>query len=147
MLERSIPQYETMRNGVCSIGARFLSPGCNVVDLGCSKGGTILSLAKLADRSVNFLGINISPSMIEAARINFKDVDNVEIENIDITRNLPTLPGTKLVVSTLTIQFTPIECRQDIIQKVYDSLEPGGAFILVEKILGESAFMNALLVD
>jgi len=50
----------------------------------------------------------------------------------------------------ITLQFTPIEYRQQIIRRVFESLAPGGAFILVEKVLGatsklDEAFVNLFL--
>jgi tRNA (cmo5U34)-methyltransferase len=51
------------------------------------------------------------------------------------------------VLSILTIQFVPIEYRQEILAKAYDSLVPGGAIILVEKILGFDAHINRTFVD
>ena len=48
--------------------------------------------------------------------------------------------------SILTLQFIPIEYRQNIVQNVFDNLTPGGAFILVEKILGCGSKLDALMV-
>jgi tRNA (cmo5U34)-methyltransferase len=45
------------------------------------------------------------------------------------------------------LQFTPIEYRQTILQRVYDSLLPGGAFVLVEKVLGDSSEIDTMMVD
>ena len=47
----------------------------------------------------------------------------------------------------LTLQFTPIEYRQKIIQSIYNSLEPGGALILVEKVLGSNYALDSMMVD
>lgn len=52
-----------------------------------------------------------------------------------------------LVLSILTLQFTPIEYRQKILNNIYDSLENGGAFILVEKVLGNTDEIDSMLVD
>ena len=38
MLERSIPQYQTMRNAVFELGRRYVRPGTAIVDLGCARG-------------------------------------------------------------------------------------------------------------
>ena len=47
----------------------------------------------------------------------------------------------------LTVQFTPIEYRQRIIQQVHDALIPGGCFILVEKVLGATSGIDAMMVE
>jgi tRNA (cmo5U34)-methyltransferase len=45
------------------------------------------------------------------------------------------------------MQFTPIEYRQRIVRDVWRHLAQNGAFIMVEKILGATADLDALLVD
>ena len=47
----------------------------------------------------------------------------------------------------LTLQFVPIEYRQRIVRDVYAHTVEGGAFILVEKVLGASADIDAEMVD
>jgi tRNA (cmo5U34)-methyltransferase len=51
------------------------------------------------------------------------------------------------VLSVLTLQFTPIEYRQQIIRRVFESLAPGGAFILVEKVLGATSRLDEAFVE
>ena len=46
-----------------------------------------------------------------------------------------------------TLQFIPIEHRQHLLYEIHRQLVPGGALILVEKILGASAAINELLVN
>lgn len=52
-----------------------------------------------------------------------------------------------MVLAVLTIQFTPIEYRQRIISNIFASLVPGGAFIMVEKVLGATTTINEILVE
>ena len=39
-----------------------------------------------------------------------------------------------MILSMFTIQFIPPEHRQDLINKIYDSLDWGGGFFLFEKV-------------
>ena len=57
------------------------------------------------------------------------------------------MKGNDLVIASLTLQFTPIEYRWNILQSVYDSLNDGGALIMVEKILGSNAHIDNILVN
>jgi tRNA (cmo5U34)-methyltransferase len=43
--------------------------------------------------------------------------------------------------------FIPPECRQRLIADIYAATVPGGALVLVEKTLGNSAQFDGLLVD
>jgi tRNA (cmo5U34)-methyltransferase len=47
----------------------------------------------------------------------------------------------------LTLQFTPIDYRQRILHDVFRHTVPGGALILVEKILGASTGLGAMMID
>lgn len=151
MLERSIPQYETMREAVTDLGAQFLpeTDSRAMMDLGCSIGGSIQTLMdKCGDRH-QYIGLEVSAPMLEACRNRFKTSikrGNVEILRWDITEGLPEA-YCHLIQSILTLQFTPIENRLNILQSVYNRLSSGGAFIIVEKVLGDSAELNELLID
>lgn len=146
MISRSIPQYEMMRNAVTQIGCQFMEGEDSlVIDLGCSRGGAIQSMVTCSPHS-NYIGVEVSMPMIELAKLQFANNPNVEIRQANICHQYPVELDVSLVLANLTIQFTPIEYRQGIIQNIYDSLKPGGAFILVEKILGESSKIDSLFV-
>jgi tRNA (cmo5U34)-methyltransferase len=50
-------------------------------------------------------------------------------------------------LSILTQQFTPIEDRQRILQEGREHILPGGAFVLVEKILMATAELDGIMVE
>lgn len=59
---------------------------------------------------------------------------NVLLKKEDLsTRN--TFPRASVVTSIFTIQFIPVEHRPRLLSEIYDSLEPGGAFVWGEKIM------------
>ena len=72
--------------------------------------------------------------------------NRVSIQSADLRHEFPGVTSS-LVLSVLTLQFTPIEYRQQIIRRVFESLAPGGAFILVEKILGATAKLDEAFVN
>ena len=84
--------------------------------------------------------------MLEACRSMYEGRSNVYVLYQDLRKGVP-VSGNDLIISSLTIQFTPMEYRQNIFQSVYDNLNRGGAFILVEKVLGNSADIDNILVD
>ena len=89
-------------------------------------------------------------SMLEKAReryMNWMNVGLLDVQEMDIRNGLPKNIYASLILSVLTLQFTPIEYRQKIISSIYDSLEPGGALILVEKVLGTNYALDSMLVD
>lgn len=146
MLKRSIPGFDAMREMTTSIAAKFAISETYILDLGCSKGGAIAKLIEVLDESYKFRGIEISEPMRLEAQERFKDSKSrVEIIDMDLRINFPKDPAS-VVLSVLTLQFIPIEYRQKIVKQVYDCLIPGGAFILVEKVLGSDAVINEMLV-
>jgi len=146
MLKRSIPGFDAMREMTTSIAAKFAISETYILDLGCSKGGAIAKLIEVLDESYKFRGIEISEPMRLEAQERFKDSKSrVEIIDMDLRIDFPKDPAS-VVLSVLTLQFIPIEYRQKIVKQVYDCLIPGGAFILVEKVLGSDAVINEMLV-
>ena len=145
MLSRSIPAYDVMRALTFALGKHFIKDYCKVIDLGCSTG---LSIAPFVDafKNVEYHLFDVSSPMLDKCRERFKDTANVYIYDADICKGL-NVWGANLILSVLTVQFTPIEYRQKIINYVYESLQPEGAFIFVEKVLGDTAQIDDLMVE
>lgn len=147
MLERSIPDYSNMRNLVHKLTLKYAKKGTIIMDLGCSTGEAIRkSVEKLKDNF--FVGLEVSAPMRRKAQESFKKFNNVEIINQDLREGLPSYDKKiSVILSVLTIQFTPIEYRLNIIKNIYQSLSKGGVFIFVEKVLGETAEIDNTFVE
>lgn len=144
MLERSIPEYETMRKLVFEIGTKFIKIGTDIVDIGCSNGNAIAPFFSKYGLDNSFYMLDTSKPMLQKCKERFGSVKN--ILEWDITKGLPKCRAS-LVLSILTLQFTPIEYRQGIVKSIYNSLEKGGALIIVEKVLGNTSSIDALFVE
>jgi len=145
MLSRSIPQYEVMRSSVRDLGRAFLGDGGTVIDLGSSRGEGVASLVDEFRNRNRFVLNEVSNPMAEALQQRFaSEIESkaVFIDRTDIRYGFPHYRAAAI----LTIQFTPINYRQRIIQNVYDALEPKGGFIFVEKLLGRSDPIDRLMV-
>lgn len=150
MLERSIPAYNDMRELVTKIGKRYVKVKSAIVDLGCSTGEAIKPFIQAFGVQNQYRLYDVSEPMLEETRKRYKgwmDIGVLTVENLDIRNGLPKNVFSSLVLSVLTLQFTPIEYRQKIISSIYNSLEPGGALILVEKVLGTNYEIDSMLVD
>lgn len=158
MLERSIPQYTLMRKSVADLVYDIIAENdvikstFQILDIGCSDGLMIEHLLnRFSDYSGTgyYTGVDISEPMLKKAKYRLLDniiANQVKIELCDLRNNFPN-GMYDVVTSILSIQFTPIEYRQQIIQKVYDSLSlKNGCFIMVEKVLGNTAELNKLFV-
>ena len=149
MLQRSIPQYDVMRRTCFDLACRFRQEKTAIIDLGCSRSDALDPLIRKFGCHNLFIGIDVSGPMLDIAANRYKgliDCGVVTIRNMDLRHEFPPMKAS-VIQSILTIQFIPIEYRQKIIQQIYDHLLDGGAFIFVEKCLGNSASIDGLMVD
>lgn len=149
MLARSIPEYETMRQACFDVASRFVKEGTDTVDLGCSRGESMQRMVNAFGGKHRHVGLEVSEPMLAACSARFDDQIKrglVRVFKSDLRGQWPVLHAS-VVQAVLTLQFTPIEHRLQIVQNVYDSLIPGGAFVVVEKILGATAPLNRLMVE
>lgn len=155
MLQRSIPQYDVMRATVQILARDFVRSGKLVIDLGSSSGESIASLVddeagRASGAPARFVAIECSPAMLTELRHRFVPSDGVGLVTVvdhDLRSGLPDLgEQASLILSVLTLQFVPMEYRQQLIQAIYEALAPGGAMILVEKVLGSGASLDRQFV-
>lgn len=95
------------------------------IDYGCGVGR--LSAA-LADRCTQVVGLDISPSMLQAAR-GLSEHDNTDFRLADpALTNLP--PSYDLVFSYIVFQHIPPKRGAPIIERLLAGLVPNGSFVL-----------------
>lgn len=148
MLARSIPQYDVMRKLVFELAVPFVQRKTAVIDLGCSRGGALAPFVDKFGVQIQAVGVEVSPPMLEAARQRFDGYIKagcVIIQDCDLRKDFPKF-NASVILSVLTLQFTPLEHRSRILRRAYDALLPGGAFILVEKVTGAAAATDDILV-
>lgn len=146
MLQRSIPNYLGMRSACALVADGYVVPGSTVLDIGCSRGEVIAEMQGRWSRSmdVKYRGLEVSKPMLDAARERFANDDSVRIQDVDLRASF-SYSNVSVAFAVLTLQFTPIEHRARIVYDIYNSLRPGGAMILVEKVLGETAGMHGMM--
>jgi len=146
MLERSIPQYSVMRDAVTGIGCRFMDKvqgHGTIIDLGCSRGAALAPFVDRYGQSARVHGIEVSQPMLDEARTLFAEPIKsgiVTLEGIDLRTDWPTIDTTVhpnyLTLCILTLQFIPMEHRQRLLASLLQTMGSGGAFLLVDKMLG-----------
>ena len=149
MLARSIPQYDVMRRAVTDVAARFVRDGTDVVDLGCSRGEAMAPLVDRFGARCRFIGVEVSEPMLVAARERFAGYVKagiVEIRDDDLRESYPPVKAS-VTLAVLTLMFVPIERRPHLVREAFKHTLPGGAFVIVEKILGSTAEIDELMVD
>lgn len=149
-VSRSVPQYEQGHEIVVALSDFFIRNGSVVYELGCSTGELTRRLAEAnCDRDVSITGLEIERAMVEVANRKNSDLSKVKICQADILD--AELDAADLIVAYYTIQFVNPAMRQLLFNKIYNSLNWGGGFILFEKVRAADArfqdIMSSLYVD
>jgi len=121
----------------------------DIVDLGCSRGEALQPFVHRFGALNRFIGVEVSPPMLTASRERFKNLIDrgiIDIRDTDLRTDYPPVMAC-LTLAVLTIQFTPIEYRQEILRKIWEHTKPGGALIMVEKVIGQTAKLDRILRD
>jgi tRNA (cmo5U34)-methyltransferase len=145
-----VPLYNEGQDLICGLSDFFVQDSSVCYELGSSTG--VLS-AKLARRharmGARFIGIETVPEMIEQARVECGDLPNLTFVQDDI--NVHPYDTSDLIVSFCTIQFVPPYQRQALFDRLYQSLNWGGALLIYEKVRAPDArfqdYMSAMYVD
>jgi tRNA (cmo5U34)-methyltransferase len=96
---------------------------------------------------VKFVGVDYSPEMLEKCRGNFTAGMKREFDLVEQDLNQGIMiDNASVVIMCLTLQFVRPLYREQIIQTIFNQLNPTGCLILVEKILGEDTLFNRLFI-
>lgn len=149
MIQRSVPGYATLIQNIGTMASRHVQPGSNCYDLGCSLGAVSLSLRHAIQQpDCRIVAVDNSSAMIDKASQVLADDDGplaVELRCADI--NSVAIEQASVVVMNFTLQFIPPVQRQQLIQRIYDGLLPGGVLILSEKLAFEDPRSDQFHID
>ena len=153
MLQRSIPGYAASIDAIGALAARYVRPGTNCYDLGCSLGAATLAMRQgIAEPCCRVVAVDSAPAMIERCkeiiaeddRLNGPetqvDVFEGDIRDIDFT-------NASMAVLNYTLQFIEPGERDELVMRIYKGLNEGGLLVLSEKVVDESTHMEELLVE
>ncbi len=136
-VSKSVPFYNEGHQIICELSDFFLKKNSNCYDLGCST-GTLLK--KLSERNslkknIKFFGIDVEAPMVKKAKA--KKIKNCKIFNNDLLKQK--IKNSDLIIAYYTVQFVNPRSRQKLINKIYKSLNWGGALLLFEKVRAPDA--------
>lgn len=143
-VQSSVPLYKEGHEYIAYLSDYFVKPNSVCYDLGCST-GTLLEI--LAERHKNkqdvyFFGIDPEIEMINQAK---KKSNHFNIEYCVNSAENVELKKSDFVTCYYTLQFIPINKRQEVCNKIYSSLNIGGAFILFEKELINEPYVSKIV--
>lgn len=139
-IRSSVPLYEEGHNICIQLSDFFLKENSNCYDFGCSTGTLINKISNRIDKKINFYGIDIEKGMItQAKKENKRAKTSNKINYINKDFLKMKMKKCDLILSYYTIQFMHPKYRQTLINKIYNSLNWGGGFIMFEKIRASDA--------
>ncbi len=146
-VSQSVPLYEEGHDLICQLSDFFCSNGSTCYELGVSTGELLKKLANHNQHkpSIRWIGLDVETAMIKKAEQVCKDVGNIELLSEDV--RLFDYEKADFIVSYYCMQFIPPRDRQDLFEKIYNSLNWGGAFIMFEKVRGPDARFQDMMVS
>lgn len=151
-IDKSIRGYADLLDDVISLSRYFVEEGTNIYDIGCSTGKLTQRMLEANQDfcwAANYIGVEVADGFTEdmqkrhahinseypwaAVDLRHEDVRDTEFENAS------------LITSIFTLQFMSKNDRRHTIQRIYDGLNEGGAFIFAEKTVCQSANFQDML--
>lgn len=130
-IANSIPNYRILNEMIVSMASFITVPNTSVIDIGAG----VCNLLESIDHDPKDK-IAIEPS----ARLLFSEKQSVRKWHMTVQEAMRLVPSNaSLIMSIFTLQFIPQHERQMILNKIYESLIPNGAFIWAEKVRCDNA--------
>ena len=137
-VQKSVPLYKEGHELIIKLSDYFLSDNSICYEVGCSTGELVQKLAiHNQSKDVEIIGIDTVEDMVNAARKKCFAETSITIIHDDII-NLE-LKKSDMIIFYYTLQFIRPKVRQLIVDKIYEALNWGGAFVLFEKVRANDA--------
>ncbi len=145
-IDQSVRGYSNLWTDVLKFSEYFVEDGTCVVDIGCSTGKLLKSMKEQNDKCAPkcfYKGIEIEedffPKLIDEENLKFWKGDVRSFDWVTGAVNC------SLVTSIFSLQFMPKTNRQQIIDRIYEALVKGGAFIFSEKIFSTDSQLQEMM--
>jgi tRNA (cmo5U34)-methyltransferase len=149
MIKRSVPGYATIVSMTGLLAGKYAIAGSNLYDLGASLGASTLAMRQhILQPGCHIVSVDNSAAMLARCQsiidtdthdtpvtLTCADVQDVAIGNASV------------VVLNFTLQFIPRELRDDVIERIYQGLLPGGIMVLSEKVTFEDPRLDAVNIE
>ena len=138
-VRQSVPFYDEGHKLVCSLSDYFCHADSTCYEIGVSTGQLLRRLTEhhASKPGISWVGIDPVEGMIKKAREHCQDHKNVTLDVGDALTY--EFEKADLFVSYYCVQFVAPRQRQELINRIYERLNWGGAFILFEKVRAPDA--------
>ncbi len=149
MIQRSVPGYSTIVDGIGQLAARFAQDNSSIYDLGAALGAASLAVRRyVTAEHCNIIAVDNSKAMVERCKMNVQSIRSaIPVTVVEGKLQDVEIRNASVIIMNFTLQFIPTEERQDIIQQLFNALTPGGVLIISEKVDHAHNLTNELLID
>ena len=150
MIQRSVPGYANLISSIGVLAGRYVQPNSRCYDLGCSLGSVSLSMRQhIKQPQCDIIAVDNSKEMIERGKeivaLDPSPSVTITMQCKDITDTA--INNASVVVLNFTLQFIDPARRQQLINDIYQGLNPGGILILSEKVSFNSSREDGFLTE
>jgi tRNA (cmo5U34)-methyltransferase len=117
-----------------------------ILDLGTGD-GRLLSFLTLHCPHATCIGIDFSPTMIDAATRRFDGNPRVEIRRHDLDEQLPDIGSFDAIVSSFAIHHCSNERKNSLYAEIFDRLTPGGVFCNLEHVASSTPSLHLRFLE
>ena len=137
-------------NTIGSLTAQYAQNSSRLYDLGCSLGTATICMRKNLKKEQNcrIIAVDSSLPMISRCR-NILDsyCSDIPVDTLHQDLNDCEISNASVVVLNFVLQFVEPSLRDDLIEKIYRGLNPGGILILSEKLAWPDQKTDDLLME
>ena len=146
-VQKSVPYYDDGHDLVCYLSDFFCSSNSICYELGTSTGTLLRKLSTYNKHKpeIKWIGIDREKEMIKKARNHCKGIKNISLRCDDIL--LFEYERSDFIIAYYTMQFVKPSHRQDLFNRIYETLNWGGAFLFFEKVRGSDARFQDIMTS
>lgn len=146
-VREQLPWYDLATRAVVHLGRHYVTPGGLVYDIGASTGNITLALQKaMPERRAKIVAIEESAEMyhILNQRVSaHNDTSFISLQNVNAIDY--DYQQYDFAVAFLTLMFFPVATRRDWVNKMTSKMKPGGALVIVDKIVTPPGYVGTAL--